>query len=105
MQLRDRNIMAIGTVKFFNVSKGFGFISPEEGGADIFVHVSAFQSAEIQTLVEGQRVNYSTESDTKGLKATKLELIAQEGAGHSSPSHSAPERGASKDLAFTIYHN
>jgi len=105
MQLRDRNIMALGTVKFFNVSKGFGFISPEGGGGDIFVHVSAFQSAEIQTLVEGQRVKYSTESDTKGLKVTKLDLIALEGVGHSSRNQSAPERVASKDLALTIYHN
>jgi arsenate reductase len=97
--------MALGTVKFFNVPKGFGFISPEGGGGDIFVHVSAFQSAEIQTLVEGQRVKYDTESDSKGLKATKVELIPQERAEHSSPDYSAPERVASKDLALTIYHN
>ncbi len=50
--------MAIGTVKFFNPAKGFGFIEPETGDKDVFVHVSAVQSAGMDTLTEGQRVSY-----------------------------------------------
>lgn len=50
--------MAIGTVKFFNATKGFGFIQPEDGGKDVFVHVSAVDAAGIDTLREGQRVQY-----------------------------------------------
>jgi CspA family cold shock protein len=50
--------MAIGTVKFFNSTKGFGFIEPEDGGKDVFVHVSAVQKAGMDTLQEGQRVEY-----------------------------------------------
>lgn len=50
--------MAIGTVKFFNPSKGFGFIEPEAGGKDVFVHVSAVEAAGMDTLKEGQRVQY-----------------------------------------------
>jgi len=50
--------MAIGTVKFFNPGKGFGFIEPEGGDKDVFVHVSAVQNAGMDTLTEGQRVSY-----------------------------------------------
>lgn len=50
--------MAIGTVKFFNSTKGFGFIEPEDGGKDVFVHVSAVQKAGMDTLQEGQRIEY-----------------------------------------------
>ena len=50
--------MAIGTVKFFNATKGFGFIEPEDGGKDVFVHVSAVDAAGMDTLREGQRVQY-----------------------------------------------
>ena len=50
--------MAIGTVKFFNVAKGFGFIAPEAGGKDVFVHASAVESAGMGTLTEGQRVSF-----------------------------------------------
>lgn len=50
--------MAIGTVKWFNPAKGFGFIQPESGDTDVFVHVSAVQSAGMDTLTEGQRVSY-----------------------------------------------
>lgn len=97
--------MAIGTMKFFNASKGFGFISPDVGGGDVFVHASAFQATGAQSLIEGQRVTYDTESDAKGLKVTKLELIAPgEGAAHS-VEHSAPLGTLDKDLLLTIYHN
>jgi len=50
--------MATGTVKWFNASKGFGFIQPEDGGKDVFVHVSAVEQAGLGTLSEGQRVSY-----------------------------------------------
>lgn len=52
--------MAIGTVKFFNASKGFGFMQPEAGGKDVFVHVSAVEAAGMGTLREGQRLQYET---------------------------------------------
>ena len=83
--------MAIGTVKFFNASKGFGFISPDIGGGDIFVHASAFQATGAQSLIEGQRVTYDTESDSKGLKVTKLELFtSDEGTAAHSVEHTVP---------------
>lgn len=50
--------MAIGTVKFFNTTKGFGFIRPENGDKDVFVHISAVERAGLGTLTEGQRVSY-----------------------------------------------
>ncbi len=50
--------MAIGTVKFFNTQKGFGFITPTDGGKDVFVHISAVERAGMSTLNEGQRVSY-----------------------------------------------
>ncbi|MET4691149.1 cold-shock protein [Sinorhizobium fredii] len=55
--------MATGTVKFFNGDKGFGFITPEDGGADVFVHVSALQDG--NSLSEGQRVSYEVGQDRK----------------------------------------
>ena len=50
--------MAIGTVKFFNTTKGFGFIQPENGDKDVFVHISAVEQANLGTLTEGQRISY-----------------------------------------------
>ena len=50
--------MAIGTVKWFNVQKGYGFIQPEDGESDVFVHITAVQRAGLDSLVEGQKVNY-----------------------------------------------
>ena len=50
--------MAIGTVKFFNTAKGFGFIQPEDGSKDVFVHISAVERAGMSTLAEGQRVSF-----------------------------------------------
>ena len=66
--------MTIGTVKFFNSSKGFGFISPEGGGKDVFVHVSALEQAGVTSLSEGQRVNFDIQPDARGSKATNLSL-------------------------------
>jgi CspA family cold shock protein len=61
-----------GTVKFFNAAKGFGFISPEGGGKDIFVHASALERSGMHTLSEGQRVTFETEQDQRGAKAVNL---------------------------------
>jgi CspA family cold shock protein len=61
--------MPIGTVKFFNTEKGFGFIAPEEGGDDSFVHISAVQAAGMQTLEKDQRVSYEVETGRNGKPA------------------------------------
>lgn len=50
--------MPVGTVKFFNTAKGFGFIQPEDGSKDVFVHISAVERSELDTLTEGQRVSF-----------------------------------------------
>ena len=65
-------IMAIGTVKFFNSDKGFGFVAPEGGGKDVFVHASAVEAAGMSALSEGQRISFDTQSDVKGAKAVNL---------------------------------
>ena len=57
--------MATGTVKWFNAQKGYGFISNEEGGEDVFVHFSAIQADGYKTLEEGQKVSFETEQDPK----------------------------------------
>jgi CspA family cold shock protein len=68
--------MATGTVKFFNMDKGFGFLTPDDGGADIFVHISALQASGIQSLRDGQKVSFDTEPDKrgKGPRAINVEL-------------------------------
>ncbi|WP_157215868.1 cold-shock protein [Flavisphingomonas formosensis] len=58
--------MPIGTVKFFNTEKGYGFIAPEEGGADSFVHISAVERSGMATLNKDQRVSYEIETDRRG---------------------------------------
>ena len=58
--------MTIGTVKFFNTDKGFGFIAPESGGGDAFVHISAVERAGMSTLNKDQRVSYDLETDNRG---------------------------------------
>lgn len=58
--------MPIGTVKFFNDAKGFGFIAPEDGGEDSFVHISAVERAGMSTLQKEQRVQYEIENDRRG---------------------------------------
>jgi len=64
--------MTIGTVKFFNSDKGFGFVAPEGGGKDVFVHASAVEAAGMSSLSEGQRISFETQPDAKGLKAVNL---------------------------------
>ena len=58
--------MASGTVKFFNTQKGFGFIAPDTGGKDVFVHVSAVERAGMSGLGEGQKISYEMEKDQRG---------------------------------------
>jgi CspA family cold shock protein len=60
--------MSTGTVKWFNSTKGFGFVKPDDSGADVFIHISAVQKAGLQGLDEGQRISFDTE-DNKGRKA------------------------------------
>lgn len=64
--------MATGTVKWFNAEKGYGFIQPDDGSADVFTHYSAIQSNGYRELAEGQKVDYETEMGNKGLQATSV---------------------------------
>jgi CspA family cold shock protein len=66
--------MATGTVKWFNESKGFGFITPSDGSADVFVHFSAIVGEGFRTLAEGQSVTYEVEKGPKGLQATQVKV-------------------------------
>jgi len=61
--------MAVGTVKWFNASKGYGFITPDDGSTDVFVHFSAIDGTGYRELSEGQRVTFDTESGAKGPQA------------------------------------
>lgn len=64
--------MITGTVKWFNESKGFGFITPEDGGKDVFVHFSAIQGSGFRTLTEGQRVTFEVQDTPKGPAAANV---------------------------------
>ncbi len=66
--------MATGTVKWFNDSKGFGFITPEDGSADVFAHFSAIKSEGFRSLAEGQQVTYDVESGPKGPQAANIQV-------------------------------
>jgi cold shock protein len=67
--------MATGTVKWFNVTKGYGFIAPQEGGNDVFVHISRVLAAGLDALREGQTVSYEVELDKRGkLSAVNLKI-------------------------------
>ncbi|WP_159591911.1 cold-shock protein [Chelativorans xinjiangense] len=67
----------MGTVKFYNSSKGFGFITPEDGGKDVFVHVSALEASGLRSLLDGQKVEFDVEPDHmgKGPKAVNLRSV------------------------------
>ncbi len=62
--------MASGTVKWFNATKGFGFIQPDDGGQDVFVHISAVERADLSTLVDGQKINFEIEQDRRTGKSS-----------------------------------
>lgn len=68
--------MTTGVVKFFNETKGFGFITPDDGGKDVFVHITAVQAAGLAALSDGQKVSFETEPDKrgKGPKAVNLQV-------------------------------
>ena len=71
--------MATGTVKWFNKTKGFGFIIPDDGDKDVFVHITAVAESGLNELVEGQKVSFDSIEEPKGLKATNIsELPADE---------------------------
>jgi len=65
--------MSEGTVKFFNAARGFGFISPDDGSKDVFVHISAVEAAGLSTLNDGQRVRFETLADKRGFKAVNVQ--------------------------------
>ena len=64
-----------GTVKFFNCAKGFGFIAPDGGGKDVFVHATALEAAGMHSLSEGEKVSFDTQPDQKGSKAVNLKSV------------------------------
>jgi len=68
--------MNTGTVKFYNGQKGFGFIQPDDGGKDVFVHATALERAGIRNLVEGQKVSFDTEEDRRTGKIAVRNLRA-----------------------------
>ena len=71
--------MTVGTVKFFNMSKGFGFIQPDDGSKDAFVHISALERSGISSLSEGQKVEYELQTDSRSGKqaAENLSIVSE----------------------------
>ena len=70
------NLMTIGTVKWFNGQKGFGFIQPDNGGPDVFVHISAVERAGWSSLSEGQKIGFESEKDSRNGKMSAGQLVA-----------------------------
>ena len=68
--------MTNGTVKFFNTTKGFGFIQPDDGGADVFVHISAVERSGMRTIVEGQKLSFDVVTDNRSGKSAAENLQA-----------------------------
>lgn len=66
--------MSTGTVKWFNPTKGYGFIAPDQGGSDVFVHISAVEAAGLRSLNEGQKVSYELATENGKVSATNLKL-------------------------------
>jgi CspA family cold shock protein len=73
--VRDLNSMSIGTVKWFNEAKGFGFIAPEGGGEDLFAHFSAIQGQGFKTLRENQKVSFDVTTGPKGKQAANIRSV------------------------------
>ncbi len=67
--------MATGTVKFFNQTRGFGFITPDDGSKDVFVHISAVERSGMTGLTEGQKVSFEVQPDARGPKAVNLKQV------------------------------
>src|ERR1700761_8677410 len=89
--------MARGTVKFFNPAKGFGFISPEDGGSDVFVHISAVERSGLSSLEDGDQVSYELESDRRSGKLAAVDLQV---TGSAPPGGGRPSRSASSSRGF-----
>jgi CspA family cold shock protein len=68
--------MATGTVKWFNTTKGYGFIQPQDGGRDVFVHASAVERSDLRVLAEGQTISYEIERDARSGKESAVNLRA-----------------------------
>ena len=83
--------MPTGTVKFFNESKGYGFIAPDDGGQDAFVHISAVEGSGMNSLRENQRVSYTLEQDRRGKMAAVNLKSAEESASSDQDAPSANE--------------
>jgi cold shock protein len=64
-----------GTVKFFNTERGYGFVKPDDGGRDVFVHITAVEGAGLKTLSEGQRISFDVEPDKKGKGPKAVNLV------------------------------
>ena len=77
MVASERGVMTIGTVKWYNSQKGFGFIQPDDGGKDAFVHVSAIERAGMSDLREGQKISFELVADTRSgkMSADKLQAV------------------------------
>jgi cold shock protein len=85
--------MPIGTVKFFNEAKGYGFIAPEGGGGDAFVHISAVEQSGMSTLHENQRVSYDLKEDRRGKMAAVNLKAAEESASANTPANDQADEG------------
>jgi CspA family cold shock protein len=71
-RLHQEATMAIGTVKFFNTNKGFGFIQPDDGGPDVFVHITALERAGMRSLAEGEKISYDVVTERGKTAASNL---------------------------------
>ena len=94
--------MPTGTVKFFNERNGYGFIAPDEGGNDAFVHMTAVERAGMRTLRENQRLSYELEQDQRGkYKAVNLQSADDAPAAAEAPAAAAPEAAAAEPESAT----
>jgi len=75
-QDRGKTFVATGTVKWFNEQKGYGFIQPDSGGKDVFVHISAVERAGLRGLAEGQKISYEVQADRRTGKESAVDLRA-----------------------------
>jgi cold shock protein len=75
MRAKQEHMMATGTVKFFNMQKGYGFIQPSDGSKDVFVHISAVQRSGMQSLVEGQKVSFEVVTERGKPAAANLQAL------------------------------
>jgi CspA family cold shock protein len=73
-QDKGRSVVATGTVKWFNEQKGYGFIQPDSGGKDVFVHISAVERSGLRSLTEGQKITYEVQADRRTGKESAVDL-------------------------------